>query len=194
MPMETSPVETKIITTTIECIEKYGMQGATNRKIAEMAGVNNAAINYYFRSKEALIQRCMQVTLENAFDFKDFERLPGGSARERCAAIIEEIIAGGITYPGITRAHFYDLLTSGRYDSLAVQKLNEFVQNLAADLEKRGIGLEHDCLQTACTQLTYTMMMAILAPQLFAASTGLDLGDAAARHAFVESLVERLLA
>ena len=133
-------VETKIITAAIDCIEKYGIQGATNRKIALAAGVNNAAINYYFRSKEQLIQRCMQVTLENAFDFQDFERLPGASARERCAAIFNDLIAGGVQYPGITRAHFFSLLNEGKYDALAVEKLNEFARSLAQDLAGREAG------------------------------------------------------
>jgi AcrR family transcriptional regulator len=190
--MNQTPIETKIIAAAIDCIEKYGIQGATNRKIAEIAGVNNAAINYYFRSKDILIQRCMQVTLENAFDFKDFENLPGGSARERCAAIFNDLIAGGIGYPGLTRAHFYDLLTAGRYDSLAVEKINEFAKNLVSDLEKRGMDLDHEQLQTACAQMTYTALMAILAPRLFESGFGLELNDAATRQRFVERLVERL--
>jgi AcrR family transcriptional regulator len=190
--MNQTPIETKIISAAIECIEKYGIQGATNRKIAQIAGVNNAAINYYFRSKDILIQRCMQVTLENAFDFKDFENLPGGSARERCAAIFNDLIGGGITYPGLTRAHFYDLFTSGQYDSLAVEKLNEFAANLVSDLEKRGMIMDHAQLQTACAQMTYTAIMAILAPRLFAGAFGLELNDAPTRQRFVERLVERL--
>jgi AcrR family transcriptional regulator len=190
---ELPSVEANIITAAIDCIEKYGILGATNRKIAQAAGVNNAAINYYFRSKDQLIQRCMQVTLENAFDFKDFARLPGASARERCAAIFDELIAGGIQYPGITRAHFYGMFNEGKYDSLAVEKLNDFVRHLAQDLAERGAGLEPDELQLACAQITMTVLMAILAPKLFQASFGLDLGDALARQRFVTRLVERLL-
>ena len=186
-------VETKIITAAIDCIEKYGIQGATNRKIALAAGVNNAAINYYFRSKDQLIQRCMQVTLENAFDFQDFERLPGASARERCAAIFNDLIAGGVRYPGITRAHFFSLLNEGKYDALAVEKLNEFARSLAQDLAQRGAGLDAEELQLACTQMTYTILMAILAPKLFQASLSLDLEDATTRQRFVARLVDRLL-
>ena len=190
---EPTSVETRIITAAIECIEKYGIQGATNRKIAREAGVNNAAINYYFRSKDQLIQRCMQVTLENAFDFKDFERLPGASARKRCAAIFNELITGGVQYPGIARAHFYELLNTGRYDSLAVEKLNEFAENLTQDLSARGAGLDMDELRLACAQMTMTVLMAVLAPRLFQSSFGLDLGDAAARERFITRLVKKLL-
>jgi AcrR family transcriptional regulator len=184
-------IETKIIQAAIDCIEKYGIQGSTNRKITEMAGVNSAAINYYFRSKDVLIEICMQKTLENAFDFSDFERLPGGSAHERCVAIFDELIAGGIAYPGITRSHFYELLTEGKYDALVVGKLNEFVRNLAEDMQARRVALDPQEAQPACAQMTMTVMMAILAPRLFSKGLGLDLCDPDTRKRFVDQLVGR---
>ena len=44
--MPTDTVEIKIIEAAIDCIEQFGLKGATNRRIAEKAGVNLAAINY----------------------------------------------------------------------------------------------------------------------------------------------------
>jgi AcrR family transcriptional regulator len=184
-------IEQKIVQAAIDCIEQYGIQGASNRKIAEMAGVNSASINYYFRSKEVLIDICMQETLENAFDFKDFEHLPDSSAHARCVAIFDELIAGGIKYPGITRSHFYELLTAGSYDSMVVGKLNDFVLNLAKDMRARHAALEPHELELACTQMTMTVMMAILAPRLFSKGLGLDITDADTRQRFVEQLVGR---
>jgi AcrR family transcriptional regulator len=193
MNEENHPIEVKIINAAIVCIEKYGVQGATNRKIAETAGVNNAAINYYFRSKENLIQRCMEVTLENAFDFQDFENLPGRTAQERCAAIFNDLIVGGLQYPGLTRSHFYSLLIEGTYESLAVKKLNEFVQHLVRDMQERQIGLDEQRLKLACVQITSAVMMAILAPRLFMTSFGLDIHDETTRKTFVNGLVNQLL-
>ena len=184
-------VETKIIQAAIDCIEKYGVQGVTNRKIAEVAGLSSASINYYFRTKEVLIDICMNETLENAFDFSDFEQLPGESAHARCVAIFDELIAGGLDYPGITRSHFYELLAEGKYDSKVVEKLNEFVQNLVKDMQERGAGLDPPALQLACAQMTMTVMMAILAPGLFSKGLGLDIADAETRQRFVEQLVLR---
>ena len=89
--------EEKIIHATIGCIEKYGISGATNRQIAQAAGVNLAAINYYFRSKEQLIQRVMEITLTNAFDLSDLPPMPGVSAQERCIAVMMHLIDGGYT-------------------------------------------------------------------------------------------------
>src|SRR5512138_1248063 len=108
-----STPEQKILFTTIECIEKYGISGATNRRIAGAAGVNIAAINYYFRSKEALIQRVMEITLKNAFDLSDLPPMPGASARERCEEIFLKFLEGGLQYPNLTRAHFRSLLVEG---------------------------------------------------------------------------------
>ena len=50
MEYASDSMEEKIILATIECLEKYGFQGTTIRKIAEAAGSNSAAVNYYFRS------------------------------------------------------------------------------------------------------------------------------------------------
>jgi AcrR family transcriptional regulator len=194
MDASQSPIEQKIIEAAIECIEKYGIQGATNRKIAEMAGVNSAAINYYFRSKDVLIQRAMQVTLHNAFDWEDIARLPGNSAVERCKSVFNDLIEGGTHYPGVARAHFYDLLTEGNYDTPAVKKLDEFVARLVEDLGERGAGLGPDELRLACAQIASAALLMILAPRIFADGLGVDLNDPETRRAFVDRLVERLLA
>jgi AcrR family transcriptional regulator len=185
-------VEDRIVAAAIECIEKYGVKGATNRKIAALARVNNAAINYYFRTKEALVERCMRVTLDNAFDWENISSLPGGTARERCVAIFKDLIQGGINYPGLTRSHFYDLISVGNYQSLVVEKLNEFVENLAKDMQQKGAGLEANELRLACVQITAAAMMIILAPQLFA-PFGFDPRDEAMRDSFITRLVDRLL-
>ena len=192
--MESTPssVEDRIVAAAIECIEKYGVKGATNRKIAALAGVNNAAINYYFRSKDVLIDRCMRVTLDNAFDWEDIEKLPGRTARERCAAIFKDLIQGGIKYPGLTRSHFYDLISEGNYQSLVVEKLNKFVENLAKDMDQKGAGLQASELRLACVQITAAAMMVILAPQLFA-PVGFDLRDETTLDSFINRLVNRLL-
>lgn len=192
--MNQSPTtEEKIISAAIVCIEKYGVQGTTNRKIAQEAGVNNAAINYYFRSKDALIQRCLEVTLHNAFDFEDFETLPGDTPQEWCAAIINDLIVGGLNYPGLARFHFYEVLANGKYDSLAVEKLNEFVGNLVRNLLSKNLDIDETQLQFACMQMTSVMMMGILAPQLFAQQFGLDLSNKDMRKAYVDSMVRKIL-
>jgi AcrR family transcriptional regulator len=188
MEILSDSAEEKIIAAAIDCLEKYGVQGTTIRKIAEIAG-----INYYFRSKDVLIQRAMERTLENAFDWKDIASLPGKTAQEHCAAIFINLVEGGVNYPGITRAHFFDLLTAGNYDSLVVKQMNGFVVHLVSDLKERGLKMpEHD-LETACMQITACVFMLILTPKLFDSSFHLDMTDSVQRIDFINQLVKKLL-
>ena len=186
-------VEEKIISATIDCIEKHGISGATNRRIAAAAGVNLAAINYYFRSKDALIQRVIEITLKNAFDLGDMEPMPGLPAQERCIAIFADLLEGGLHYPGITRAHFHKLLVDGQYDALLVARINRFSDDLALDLHARGSALEMDELKVALMQIFSAVIMALLAPTLFERQPQANLHDPDARRAYVTRLVSRLL-
>ena len=190
---ESPTTEEKIISAAIVCIEKYGLQGATNRKIAQEAGVNNAAINYYFRSKDILIQRCLEITLHNAFDFEDFEQLPGDTLQEWCESVINDLIEGGLNYPGLARFHFYEVLANGKYDALAVEKLNEFVANLVKKLLSKDATLDENRLQFACMHMTSVMMMGILAPKLFTQRFGMDLSKESLRREYVKRLVRQML-
>jgi AcrR family transcriptional regulator len=191
--MSLTPVEEKIITATVDCIEKYGIKGTTIRQIAEVAGVNSAAINYYFRSKDILIERCMKQTLHNAFDWEDIEKLPGSTANERCKAVFYDILEGGLNYPGITRAHFYDLLVEGDYQSPLTHELNKFMDNLVNDLKKRGSDLSYEELYLALIQITNSIMMFVLTPNVFAERFGVNLLDPQTRKTYIDGLVDRLL-
>jgi AcrR family transcriptional regulator len=186
-------VEQKIILTTIECIEKYGISGATNRQIAQMAGVNIAAINYYFRSKEILIQRCMEITLKNAFDLSDFPSMPGIPAQERCITVLMELIQGGFRYPGISRAHFHNLLAEGQQDPLLAGHLNRFIDEFAIDLHERGCALELNELKLGLVQIMSAVILAILASALFEGQPGLDLHNTETCRAYITRLVSKLL-
>ena len=191
--MTTDTVELKIIEAAIECIEEFGLKGATNRRIAEKAGVNLAAINYYFRSKENLIERVMETTLNNAFDWEDAQALPGDTAKERCIAIFEDLFEGGCNYPGLTRAHFYELTTIGNYNTQLVAKYTFFIKKLSDDLFQRGTNLSPEQLNLALSQIAYACLMAILTPRLNEQGLGLNFCNPETRHQFVASLVEKLL-
>ncbi len=185
--------EQKIIDAAVLCIEKYGVQGTTNRKIAEMAGVNNAAINYYFRSKDVLVQRVMEVTLNNAFDWEDFSKLPYGNPKQRCYVVFNDLVKGGCEYPGVTRAHFYEMFATGNTGIPGVQRYNEFIEKLACELEELGSELSHDELRLALMQIGAAVMMMIQAPDIYQSKFGLDVRNEADRQKYLSRLVDRLL-
>ena len=186
-------VEDRIILAAIDCIEKYGISGATNRRIAFAAGVNNAAINYYFRSKEVLIRRCMEITLKNAFDLSGMPSMPEASAQERCIAILMSLVEGGFQYPGITRAHFFNLLVEGKNDTLLLEHVNRFIDNLAEELQERGCELALDELKLALVQIVSSVILVVLAPALFERYHGMNLQDPDTFLPYVTHLVNKLL-
>lgn len=193
MQQKSSAIEEKIIQAAIDCIEKYGLEGTTNRKIAEMAGVNGAAINYYFRSKDALVEKCMQITLNNAFDEGDFARLPKDSACERYYEILNHIIQGGSRYPGLTRAHFHGYLAGGEFDPIVIKKINRYIVLIIKDLKENGVQLDGDELHLAVAYSFGLALFMALMPGLFKKSLGLDLHDEKTRQRFITELLEKLL-
>lgn len=184
--------EAKIIDSAIECIEKYGVQAATTRRIAETAGVNSAAINYYFRSKAALLDKVAQVTLANAFDPTAIANAQGHDFREKCASILDDLVAGGSRYPGLTRYHFNEL-TDGKTTSLAYQKFTEFMTRLAEFARTNGVDKPQGELERALAQAVAAVLMMALVPALFQDSLGVDLRDGQSRKAFIRGLVDKLL-
>lgn len=185
---------TKIIEAAIACIEKYGFQEVTVRRIAQEAGVNVAAINYYFRTKEQLMQRVLQTTLGNAFDWEDLGDSNEYSAKDRLVAILEHLTAGAQTYPEITRVHFVSPLIEKGGDSAALTKFNDFLEKLYEDLRSRGALPDPWQLRMAVMQAATASVLGIgLFPDLFIGFAGKDLRDPGTRREYIVRLVDRLL-
>jgi len=56
--------EDKILNSARKIFLLYGFHGATIQKIADDAGVSKSAVHYYFRSKEKLYQRVIDVVAQ----------------------------------------------------------------------------------------------------------------------------------
>jgi AcrR family transcriptional regulator len=54
----------KLIDAAIVVFSEKGVEGASTRDIAKVAGVNHAAISYYFSGKEALYAACLDAIIE----------------------------------------------------------------------------------------------------------------------------------
>lgn len=193
--MTNSPdMEMKIVEAAIACIEKYGFQNVTVRKIAQEADVNIAAINYYFRSKEQLMERVLQVTLGNAFDWKDLDSSESFPPKKRLAAILDHLTEGAQNYPEIARIHFIAPLMDANANSTAYGKLNEFLNKLYDDLVLRGAELDPWQLRMAVIQAFSATLIGIgLFPDTFNEFAGKDLRNPVVRREYIEQLVNKLL-
>lgn len=121
-------VREKIVTAAIECLELYGMAGTTIRKVAGRAGVNSAAISYYFGGVDNLIETAMGYTLAQAFNFDDYNE--NDTLKDYLKAVFCFQIQGAYKFPNISKAHFYKIYIEGDYSSAATAAVNGFLEKV----------------------------------------------------------------
>jgi AcrR family transcriptional regulator len=187
--------EARILDAAIEVINEDGLQGATVRKIAERAGVNPAAISYYYRGKDKLLERAMAETLKNAFDFADFADLGVAQPKERLTHIVTHLTEGALRYPGIARAHLFAPILEGDYAVPMVARFNAFLDDLAGDLAARyPAGAEPAELRDALVAVfAATVLYFAATPELMRGFGGPDPADPEALRRYVARTVARLL-
>ena len=190
MSTEDASVQGKIIEATIECIEREGIQAVTIRKIAKLAGVNSAAINYYFRSKEKLVEEVKRSTVEHVFeDWREIINDESRTVRERLFLLFTDYMEGAIMYPGISKAHLWEPLIANTYDSLFVKLLNEFLGDLA---KKLSLELDRPAkeLKLVVIHLFCALSMPVLMPDLYRDFyDGKTFREAKVRRALIEHVL-----
>lgn len=101
-----SPESTKqhIYLSTINAIEKHGLANLTTRLIADEAGVNNAALHYYYGTKEQLIDIVLDQTAKHMLD--DTREILSCEApiEMRLKDVLSYVINGVIDFPNLIRA------------------------------------------------------------------------------------------
>lgn len=189
--LEETEQEKNIIHAAIECIEREGIQGVTVRQIAEAADVNVAAINYYFRSKDRLLDRAMEQTLHNAFDdwvaLFDDESL---DLRAQLTAILDEIVTGIRTYPGLSRAHLYEPLMEEKRDTRFAVRFRAFLDLVADEVIDVYPAASPKRIRRALVQLFSAAMFPPFVPSFFDGLLPELSDDTEERRAYVELLLD----
>ena len=120
-----------ILEAVVTCIEKYGVDKLTTRKIAEQAGTNIASINYYFRSKDELVAAALSMTIkhmmEDIFTALDNTEQPFERTLED---IFFYLLDGGVRFPGVSTAHLYKAIMDKQYDSIGALAMNKSFERL----------------------------------------------------------------
>lgn len=187
-------MELKIIEAAIACIEQYGLNDTTVRKIAAEAGVNIAAVNYYFGSKDDLFARVMEITRQNAFDWEHFESSEDYPPKERLSAILEHLTVGAQMYPQISRMHFYGWTGGDKADPESLKQLNLFLERVYTDLTAKGAKLTGTTLRFAILQAVSASVFSIgLLQEMCSQYAKQDLGDPDVLKQYIHSLVDGVL-
>ncbi|TAL37629.1 MAG: TetR/AcrR family transcriptional regulator [Spirochaetes bacterium] len=186
------PIRQKIIISAISCIEKSGLRGLTVRAIAKEAGVNVAAVNYYFGSKENLLDALMKQTLEHML--MDIREMMTGNPREMLKNIFTYLIGGAILYPNMTRAHLYDAFTANDYRGAFVKRINPLLDELFP-LIRPALRVKGEAEGRALVvQMFYTGFFSAIMPDLFKKFWGADLRDPGTLARYIDTLLDAYLA
>lgn len=190
--MSSDEIKQKIILTAIECIERDGFQNVTIRKIADSAGVNVAAINYHFGSKDQLFKIVMNATLNESFvnNIKDYDDLWQSETRKALQLFLEDTLEGALNYPNITKAHLNETFNRSNYETNTVRRLNDFLSefhNLIQSELKQEADIES---RIAVSQLFSSILMLGMMPDLFSKFLNYDLKDKENQQVFVKTLLE----
>lgn len=193
MNQEDISAREKLILATIACIEKEGIHSVTIRSIAKEAGVNSAAINYYFGTKDKLVEAALGRALDNAM--ANFEMLETGDP-DRYQALREFFLhnfEGVVNYPEITKAKLYNPFIKNEYDPETRLWLNEFLEQLSKSIQlflPGATGLE---LKITVMQIMAALIMPGIFPGLFADFMGVDLREPENRKAYIDFLLLKYL-
>ncbi len=185
----------RIILAAIDCIEKSGIEGATIRNIAGRAGVNSAAINYYFRSKEKLLEEVMRATAEHSLS--DLENLVKAGNAEPVQLLTEAltyILEGVVRFPNLTKAHLYEALNHGSYKGPFFARFNEILARLAERVRDPKKADDPETIALKLIEAVSGVVFAALLPKMYKRFAGVDFAEPEARKTFVTLVARQFFA
>jgi AcrR family transcriptional regulator len=128
---ERSATRRLILEAVVACIEKYGIDKLTTRRIAAEAGTNIASINYHFRSKDELLAETLSMTITHMLE--DVATAIDDTARpfaDVLADVIFYLLDGSRQFPGISRAHLYQAVIQGDHASVSARAMVKVFERL----------------------------------------------------------------
>lgn len=185
--------QTVIVQAALECLEQYGEDGLTVRQIAARAGVNVAAINYHFRSKEKLLEQVFDLASASAFlDIDDWVTAREGEAlRSQLEAFLLHYANGSVEYPNVSRTLLLRLTNPDQAGGVITERLETFLQALTqrfAWLHGKNANNLEVRLQTL--EFISVMISLCLMPDVFHRSLKIDVQQADTRAKLVASFVK----
>jgi AcrR family transcriptional regulator len=179
----------KIIRATISFIEKNGISAVTTRGIAKEANVNSAAINYYFGTKEKLLDETLNSALQNLkCDFTEIAQNVN-SPGDTIAQFLFFLMAGSAAYPGITKANLYALFINSTQSKPFVDMFNNFINTIVEKISVKSSENTEDT-RFKVIQLFSAVLMPSVFPELFVSAGDINFKDIENQKKYITGLVK----
>jgi AcrR family transcriptional regulator len=190
-----SPESTKqhILLSTIDAIEKHGLANLTTRLIAEEAGVNNAALHYYFGTKENLIDIVLDQTAKHMLDDTKTILYSEAPIETRLTGVLNYLIDGVLNFPNLIRAQ----LTGPIFYSVRKKDLTSLLStwvNLVKDaIEPYEINNNFEQLNIKLNMIFSVILMSGLFNNPPGSESWLNFEDPKERDSFTRQAIGMLL-
>ena len=157
-----------ILEATITCIDKFGIDKVTTRKIAVEAGTNIASINYYFRSKDELMSEALSMTikhmLEDVFLAVDDLQQPFVAVLNN---VVFYLLDGSLRFPGVSSAHLYQAVLQRNPNSISTQAMVRVFERLAQRAIREYPAKNPHELRLLLSNILSSVLFSLLAPDFF---------------------------
>lgn len=157
-----------ILEAAVACIEEVGIEQVTTRRIAKQAGTNLASINYYFRSKDDLMEQVLGMTIKHMLeDVVTAIEAEGSPFETTLRDVIFYLIDGSRRFPGISRAHLQRAIAGHKHGSISANAMQRIFDRLVQRARKAYPRKEPDLLQLKLAQMLSSILFVMLAPGFF---------------------------
>ncbi len=182
-----------ILESAIEAIEIHGLHKLTTRLIAEQAGVNNAALHYYFGTKELLVEEAMTQSIRHMTE--DLDELVSRALplKENLYAILAYLVGGTVRYPNMVRAHFYGPLTGTGDGGPLLDEFHACVRKIIAHAVAGKPETVPERTAIAVHSALSTGLLSALTPSVLFSQTGLRLENPPDMEKFCDFLTDMVM-
>ena len=194
MVQDRTAVKTKIILATIECIEKDGYNAVTTRNVAQAAGVNNAAINYYFGSKDKLLADTFNFTLSHFFiDLKEILKDKDLNAYSLLKVFLVFLLQGFVNYPNMVRTYFLIPDVFLKYGQSFLRQFEQFLMTVTGRIQSENPALSEMEIRFSLMQIISVIFSLCLPLDFFQHFSGINPQDPVTQIAYIDHLLTHYL-
>ncbi len=184
----------RIYSATIKIIGKEGIQALTTRRIAREAGVNIAAINYYFGSKDKLVEEVLNGALDEMAGFpSDLLDAEALEVPARLQAFFQGLLGSIVKYPGLVKALLYAPLVNNDYSTPFVRRFQEFMEDVHIKLKDRNVELKAEDAgrRIALVQMISAVVLPAVFAEIFEPFAEVHFSDPEVMKRYTSSLLDR---
>ncbi len=182
--------ETKqeILKATLKILESEGFQKLTVRKIAAEAGVNVAAVNYHFGSKDRVVFEALQTLRARFGEAFAHLRAVGHPPRARLVAFMTAYCDTVFEYPNLVKAFINQSLNAEiqqDYESFVRREGLALITQTLAEILPDG----EETLRMKAFQMMSSLILILLVGKDSGPVIGLDFSDPQVRARYIQTIV-----